>query len=215
MKLYDWKGAPNPRRVLIFLREKGIEMPVIDAGSDEGARLSDGYLASHSQRLVPVLELDDGTRIGEAMAICRYLESIHPEPPLMGSDALDRARIDMWERRADMEGIGAASELFRNSHPAFAGRGLPGRAERIEQIPELVERGRARMAWFIEKFDAQIGDNPFVTGADFSVADITAFCAANFADKVCKVRIPKSCGNFTRWYEAILSRPSVARKRPE
>ena len=212
MKLYDWKGAPNPRRVLIFVREKVIDIAVIDAGSDEGARLSEGYLASHSQRLVPVLELGDGTRIGEAMAICRYLESIHPEPPLMGSDALGRARIDMWERRADMEGIGAASELFRNSHPAFAGRGLPGRAERIEQIPELIERGRARMAWFIEKFDAQIGDNPFVAGGDFSVADITAFCAMDFAHKVCKVEIPDSCANFKRWYEAISARPSTARR---
>ncbi|MDP6817770.1 MAG: glutathione S-transferase [Alphaproteobacteria bacterium] len=213
MKLYDWKGAPNPRRVLIFLKEKAIEMPVIDAGTDAGARLSDEYLADHSQRLVPVLELDDGTQIGEAMAICRYLESIHPEPPLMGSDALERARIDMWERRADMEGIGAASELFRNSHPAFAGRGLPGRAERIEQIPELVERGGARMTWFIEKFDAQIGDSPFITSADFTTADITAFCAMNFAEKVCKVRIPESCVNFTRWYEAVSARPSVARKQ--
>ena len=211
MKLYDWKGAPNPRRVLIFLKEKGIEMPVIDVGAAEGARLSDDFLASDGQRLVPVLELDHGSRIGEAMAICRYLESIHPEPPLMGTDALDRARVDMWERRADMQGIGAAGELFRNSHPAFAGRGLPGRAERIEQIPELVERGRARMAWFIEKFDAQIGDNAFVTGAEFTVADITAFCATDFAVKVCKVQIPESCGNFRRRYEAVSARPSVAR----
>ncbi len=113
MKLYDWKGAPNPRRVLIFLKEKGIEMPVIDVGVAEGARLSDEFLASDHQRLVPALELNDGTRIGEAMAICRYLESIHPEPPLMSTDALDGARVDMWERRADVEGIGAAGELFR------------------------------------------------------------------------------------------------------
>ena len=156
MKLYDWKGAPNPRRVLIFLKEKGIEMAVIDVGADEGARLSDDFLSNDDHRLVPTLELDDGTRIGEAMAICRYLESLHPEPPLMGADAVDSAQIDMWERRADAEGIGAASELFRNSHPAFAGRGLPGRAERIEQIPELIERGRARMAWFF--VTAQVAD---------------------------------------------------------
>ena len=113
MKLYDWKGAPNPRRVLIFLKEKGIEMPVIDVGVAEGARLSDEFLAGDHQRLVPALELDDGTRIGEAMAICRYLKSIQPEPPLMSTDALDGARVDMWERRADVEGIGAAGELFR------------------------------------------------------------------------------------------------------
>lgn len=209
MKLYDWKDAPNPRRVLIFLKEKAIDIAVVDVGAAEGVRLSDDFLAKDRQRLVPMLELDDGSRIGEAMAICRYLESLHPEPPLMGTDALDRARVDMWERRADMEGIGAAGELFRNSHPAFAGRGLPGRAERIEQIPELVERGRARMGWFVEKFDAQIGDNSFVTGAVFTVADITAFCATDFALKACKVRIPEACGNFRRWYEAVSARPSV------
>ena len=212
MKLYDWKGAPNPRRVLIFLKEKGIEMPVIDVGAAEGARLSDDFLSNDDHRLVPTLELDDGTRIGEAMAICRYLESLHPDLPLMGADAVDTARIDMWERRADAEGIGAASELFRNSHPAFAGRGLPGRAERIEQIPELIERGRARMTWFFDKFDAQIGGNPFIAGANFTVADITAFCATDFARKVCKVQIPESCKNFTRWFKAVSERPSVARQ---
>ena len=211
MKLYDWKGAPNPRRVLIFLKEKGIDIPMIEVGAADGAKLSNEFLSSDEQRLVPALELDDGSRIGEAMAICRYLESSHPEPPLMGTDALDRARVDMWERRADMEGIGAAGELFRNSHPAFAGRGLPGRAERIEQIPELVARGRARMGWFFEKFDGQIGGNEFVTGDNFSVADITAFCAADFARKVSKVEIPGTCGNFRRWYEAVSARPSVKR----
>ncbi len=211
MKLYDWKGAPNPRRVLIFLKEKGIDMPIIEAGADKSALLTDEFLASDGQRMVPALELDDGTRIGEAMAICRYLEVLHPEPPLMGTDPLDCAFVDMWERRADMEGIGAAGELFRNFHPAFDGRGLPGRSERVEQIPELIERGRARMNWFFEKFDAQIGGNPFVTGDRFTVADITAFCATNFAEKVCKVEIPETYENFRRWYEAVSARPSTTR----
>ena len=186
-------------------------MLIIEAGAPKSAVLTDQFLASDGQRTVPVLELDDGTRIGEAMAICRYLESLHPEPPLMGADPLDCALIDMWERRADMEGIGAASELFRNSHPSFEGRGLPGREERIEQIPELIERGRARMNWFFEKFDSQIGDKPFVTGNRLTVADITAFCATNFAEKVCKVEIPETYGNFRRWYEAVSARPSTAR----
>ena len=208
MKLYDWQGAPNPRRVLMFLKEKGIEMEVVETGA-KGAKLSDEFLASDTQRTVPSLELDDGTRIGEAMAICRYLETLHPEPPLMGTHALDRAKVDMWERRADMEGIGATGELFRNSHPAFEGRGLPGWSVRIDQIPELVERGRARMNWFFEKFDMQLGDNPFVTGETFTVADITAFCATDFARKVCKVEIPDSYGNFTRWYESVGARASA------
>lgn len=208
MKFYNWGSAPNPRRVAIFIKEKGLEIETIDVGA-KGARLSDDYLATGAHRLVPALELDDGTVIGESMAICRYLEHFHPEPPLMGTDALDRAQVDMWERRADMEGIGAVGELFRNSHPAFAGRGLPGRAEQIDQIPELVERGRARTGWFFEKFNAQIGDKEFVTGSRFTVADITALCATGFALKVCKVEIPDSCGNFKRWYEAVAARPSA------
>lgn len=208
MKFYNWGSAPNPRRVAIFIKEKGLEIETIDVGA-KGARLSDDYLATGAHRLVPALELDDGTIIGESMAICRYLEHFHPEPPLMGTDALDQAQVDMWERRADMEGIGAVGELFRNSHPAFAGRGLPGRAEQIDQIPELVERGRAQTGWFFEKFDAQIGDKEFVTGSRFTVADITALCATGFALKVCKVEIPDSCGNFKRWYEAVAARPSA------
>ena len=209
MKFYDWGGAPNPRRVAMFIKEKGLDIETIDVGA-KGARLSDDYLVADAHRLVPALELDDGsTLFGEAMAICRYLEALYPEPPLMGTDLLDRARVDMWERRADMEGIGAVGELFRNSHPAFEGRGLPGRAERIEQIPELIERGRARVGWFFEKFDAQIGDHEFVTGSRFTIADITAFCATGFAIKVCKVQIPESCGNFQRWFDAVSTRPSV------
>jgi len=208
MKLYDWNGAPNPRRAVIFIKEKGLDIPLIDVGV-KGALLSDDYLASGAQGLVPTLELDDGTRIGEAMAICRYLESLYPEPPLMGIDALDRARVDMWERRADMEGIGAVGELFRNSHPAFAGRGLPGRTERIEQIPELIARGRARMGWFFDKFDAQIGNNEFVTGERFTVADITALCVTDFALSACKVEIPEACGNFRRWHQEVSARASA------
>lgn len=211
MKLYSWKGAPNPRRVLIFLKEKGIEIPIVEAGVTNGAVLTDEFLASDGQRMVPALELDVGTRISEAMAICRYLERLHPEPPLMGVDALDSAFVDMWERRADVEGIGAAGELFRNSHPAFGGRGLPGQVERIEQIPELIERGRNRLNWFFAKFDAQIGANPFVTGDRFTVADITAYCATNFAEKVCKVDIPEIYGNFRRWYERVSVRPNIGR----
>jgi len=186
-------------------------LPIIEAGTDNSVQLKDDFLASDGQRTVPILELGDGTRIGEAMAICRYLEALHPEPPLMGTDPLNSAYVDMWERRADMEGIGAVSELFRNSHPAFKGRGLPGRSERIEQIPELIKRGRTRMNWFFEKFDAQIGDNPFIIGDKFTVADITTFCATNFAEKVCEINIPRSYGNFIRWYEAVSLRPSTVR----
>ena len=141
MKLYSWGAAPNPRRVLIYLAEKGIELEVVEAG--EGAHLTDDYLARYDGRIVPMLELDDGTQIGEAMAICRYLEDGYPAPPLFGVNRRDRALVDMWERRAELEAFAGLAEVFRNSTPAFAGRGLPGFEEPIEQIPALIERGRS------------------------------------------------------------------------
>lgn len=207
MKFYDWGSAPNPRRVVIFLKEKDLDIETIDVGA-KGARLNDDYLASGAERMVPGLELNDGSILGEAMVICRYFEALHPEPPLMGVGLLDQAQVDMWERRADMEGIGAVGEYFRNSHPAFTGRGLPGRAETIDQIPELIERGKRRIDWFFEKFDTQIGNNEFITGERFTVADITALCATQFAIKVCKVQIPEAYGNFQRWFNAVSLRPS-------
>ena len=146
MKLYSWGAAPNPRRVLIYMAEKGIEIPVVEAG--EGAHLTDDYLARYDGRIVPMLELDDGTQIGEAMAICRFLEEAYPAPPLFGVNRRDRAMVDMWERRAENEGFNGVAEVFRNSTPAFAGRGLPGFAEPIEQISDLVERGKKRLARF-------------------------------------------------------------------
>ena len=162
MKLYSWGAAPNPRRVLIYMAEKGIEIPVVEAG--EGAHLTDDFLAHYDGRIVPMLELDDGTQIGEAMAICRYLEEAYPAPPLFGVNRRDRAMVDMWERRAENEGFNGVAEVFRNSTPAFAGRGLPGFAEPIEQIPDLVERGRMRLARFYGRIERQLADNRFIRG---------------------------------------------------
>ncbi len=208
MKLYDWNPAPNPRRVLIYLAEKGIEVPIVDVG--EGARLSDTYLAGYEARIVPMLELDDGTQIGEAMAICRYFEEAYPDPPLFGVDRRDRAIVEMWERRAEAEAFPGAAEVFRNSHPAFAGRGLPGFAEPVEQIPALVERGRLRLVRFFRRIDAELAGNPFIAGERFTVADITALCATDFARKVCKVAIPDDCANAKRWHADVAARPSAA-----
>ncbi len=210
MKLYNWKGAPNPQRVIIFIKEKCLDVEIINVGHPTGASLSPDYLANNPHRLVPILELEDGTKIGEAMAICRYLETIYPaKTQLMGINPLDQAIVDMWERRADMEGLGAVGEVFRNSHPAFVNRGLPGQTENIPQISDLVVRGSKRLNLFFTKFDNQIGKNPYITGERFTVADITTFCATNFALKVCKLKIPQSCENFRRWHKSISSRPSI------
>ena len=209
MKLYSWGPAPNPRRVLIYLAEKGIEIDVVEAGA--GAHLSDDYLARYEGRIVPMLELDDGTQIGEAMAICRYLEEAYPAPPLFGVNRRDRALVEMWERRAEAEAFAGAAEVFRNSHPAFAGRGLPGFDETIEQIPALVERGRQRLARFYRRIDRQLAESRFIAGPRFSVADITALCAVDFATKVAKVGLPDDAAHARRWHAKVSARPSIAR----
>jgi glutathione S-transferase len=208
MKLYDWEIAPNPRRVRIFLREKGIDLEIEEVGGP-GVALSSEYLANNPHGLVPALELDDGTVIGEAMAICRYFETEQRDPPLMGTDAKDKGLVEMWERKADLEGLHAASEVFRNVAPDFKDRGLPGqRGDAIPQLPQLVERGKARVARFYKKIDKQLGENTFLAGERFTVADITAFCTLDFCKWV-ELDIPAECTNVQRWYDLVAKRPSI------
>ena len=207
MRIYDWHIAPNPRRLHIFVAEKGLNIPLVEVGTDQ-LTLSDEYRSKYPHAMVPMLELDDGTCIGEAMAIARYLEELYPDPPLFGTTPIERATIDMWEKRANEEGMLAASELFRNTAPTFADRGLPGSAQPIPQIPELTVRARERMARFYKKFDAQLADKPFVAGDRYSVADITTLCAIDFG-KWTDLDIPPECTHLRRWYESVSARPSA------
>lgn len=207
MRIYDWHIAPNPRRLHIFIAEKGLNIPLVEVGTDK-LTLNDAYKSKYPHAMVPMLELDDGTCIGEAMAIARYLEELYPEPPLFGTEPKERAFIDMWEKRANEEGMLAASELFRNTAPTFADRGLPGSAQPIAQIPELTKRARERMARFYVKFNEQLADKPFVAGNRYSVADITTLCAVDFG-KWSELDIPAECTHLRRWYEAVSARPSA------
>jgi len=208
MKLYGWGAAPNPRRVRIYLAEKGIAVPTEDVGVPNSGELKPEFLAAHPHRRVPLLELDDGTCIGEAMAICRYFEVLHPDPPLMGRDAREIALIDMWERIAEFEGLQAVSENFRNSRRSFADRAIAGYANPLPQIPELVERGALRTRIFFEKIDAQLAGNEFVAGDSYSTADITTLCTVDFA-KFCKLAVPDDCVNLRRWHETVSARASA------
>lgn len=155
-----------------------------------------------------MLGLDDGSCIGEAMAIARYFEETQPEPPLMGAGATEKAIVAMWEKRANEEGMLPASELFRNTHQAFADRGLPGSAEPIPQVKALRGRARARLGRFSRKFDEQLASNEFVAGPRWTVADATTLCAVDFA-KWSDTGIPPECRNMGRWYEAVSARPSA------
>ena len=208
MRLYVWGKAPNPRRVRMYLAEKGLSVPTEDAG--DGPQLSATYKAKYPFAMVPMLELDDGTQIGEAMAICRYFETLHPTPALMGTDAKEKALVEMWERRAYDEGLIGAAEVFRNSHPAFKDRSIPGYADPVPQVQALEMRGRQRLRRFFEMFDRQFANNQFVAGDHISVADITALCAIDFAKNRAETGIPENHGNVRRWHLAVSTRPSAA-----
>jgi glutathione S-transferase len=206
MKLYVWGPAPNPRRVRMFAAEKGITLEIVDAGS--GAALTPEFLGRSPHKLVPALELDDGTLIGESSAICRYLEALHPEPCLFGSEPKRAALIDMWDRKCEFEGMQAAAEVFRNALKAFENRGLGGYDVPIPQIPALVERGTVRVQAFCRKLDAQLAHRAHVAGEAFSIADITALCSIDFAKRA-RIAIPDECTHLSRWYAAVSARPSA------
>jgi glutathione S-transferase len=208
MKIYDWRLAPNPRRVRMFLSEKGLDVPLEEVG--DGMGLKPEFVARFDPHATtPTLELDDGTCISEAMAICRYFEELHPEPRLMGRDAKDKAVVEMWERRAYEGAMFALSEMIRNTHPAFAKRGLPGTAEPIDQVASMVERGRGRLRRFSASADQQLGKSRFLAGDAFSVADITAFCALDSLTRLLETPIAPEHANLRRWFGEVAQRPSA------
>jgi glutathione S-transferase len=209
VKLYDCKTAPNPRRVRIFLAEKGLEIPIVQVNLGAGEQFSPAYRAINSRCTVPCLLLDDGTAIGEVDAICRYIEDIHPEPPLYGSTAKESALVSMWERRMELDGLLAAGEAFRNMVPGLKGRALVG-PHGYEQIPALAERGAARVRHFHQDLDAHLSESAFIAGPAFSVADITAIVAIDFAASRIKLAIPDGASALRRWHNAVSARPSMA-----
>jgi len=208
MKIYDWAAAPNPKRLRMFLVEKGITNIEIVQVSGENLRLKPEYVAKYPQAMVPMLELDDGRQIGESIAICRYFEELYPNPPLLGRDPYERAIVDMWERRAFDEGMMAAGEVFRNTAEAFKDRGLPGFASAVPQLPELVQRGRDRLDKFFKKFDEQLGKTRFIAGDQFTLADCTLYCSIEFAGWS-DIGIPADCKNLQRWWKEVSDRPSA------
>lgn len=208
MKIYNWQFAPNCRRVRMFVLEKGLDLPAIEEVIGDGFRLRPEYVDKWPHAMVPMLETDDGAQIGEAMAICRYLEDKFPAPPLMGSTPLEKGLVEMWERRAYDDGLIGCAEVFRNSHPQFVDRGLPGTLEPVPQIPALIERGKGRVRRFYQKFNTQLATSRYVAGDRFSVADITTLCVTDFA-KFNGLDIPAECPDFARWYAEVAARPSA------
>jgi glutathione S-transferase len=207
MKLYDYAPAPNPRRVRMFLSEKGIAVPTVQVDLRANAQFAPEFRAVNPDCTVPVLELDDGTRLADVMAICVYFEVLQPEPALMGRGPLGSATVAAWQRQVERDGFFAVAEALRNSSPAFKGRALPG-AEDYEQIPALVERGRARVGKFFQMLDTRLAAHEFVAGEQFSIADITAVVAVDFARWI-RLTVPEDLSHLRRWHAEISARPSA------
>ena len=201
MKLHEAATAPNCRRVRIFLAEKGIEVPIVPVDLGKAENRQEPFLSMNPMGGVPVLELDDGTFIAESVAICRYFEQMQPEPALMGGGEPEQAaRIEMWQRRMELEIALPIMQVFRNTHPFFA--------DRIEQFPDYGEGQRRqatkRLAWL----DEELANREFVAGDDYTIADITALIGIDFG-RVSGFKVTEETPNLLRWRQAVSARPSA------
>jgi glutathione S-transferase len=210
MKFYDCGTAPSPRRARMALAEKGLwdEVEHVEVNLREQEQLTPEFAAINPNLTVPVLELDDGTRILSSTGIFHYLEAAYPDPPLIGRTPTERGVVTDAEWYMERDGFTAVGECLRNTAKGMAGRATTG-PDSYEQIAELGERGRTRAQRFVERFDATVGDKPFVAGDFFSIADITALVAIDFA-KWIKIELPEDAANARRWYAAVSARPSAA-----
>ena len=201
MKLYDSKMAPNPRRVRVFLAEKGIDVPTVQVDIAKAENKKPEFLALNPLGLVPVLELDDGTCIAESVAICRYFDAQKPEPALFGGDAQDRAVVEMWNRRVESEIFTNTAQSFRNTHDFFKGR--------IPQVPEFGKICKQAALKRLQWLDEELAGREFIAGDSYTIADITALCGIDFG-RVTGIKIEDDQKNLARWHAAVSARPSAS-----
>jgi glutathione S-transferase len=201
MKLYDAGRAPNPRRVRIFLAEKGVSVPLVPVDLSKLEHKTPAFIAVNPLQRTPALELDDGTVISESIAICRYFEELHPEPPLFGIGALDRARIEMWQRRLEFGLLGAVAAVFRHLHPAMAEMEVP-------QVAAWGEANKPRVVEFLRFLEGELSGREFIAGDRFSVADITGLVGLDFM-KPAKLAVPDELAQVRRWHAALSARSSA------
>ena len=202
MKLYDGGRAPNPRRTRIFLAEKGISVPVepVDLGALE--HMKPEYAQVNPLRRVPALVLDDGTVLTESVAICRYFEALHPEPALFGRGPLESARVEMWNRRLELNLLFAVAHVFRHTHPAM-------KAMEVPQVPAWAEANKPRILEFLAVVNRQLEGRRFITGDAFTIADITGLVAVDFM-KPAKLGVPDELTQVRRWHAELSARPSAS-----
>jgi glutathione S-transferase len=202
MKLYDGGRFPNPRRVRVFLAEKGMAMPPLEqVDLAQMQQKSESFTALNPLQAIPVLELDDGTVISESVAICRYFEELHPTPPLFGRDAREKALVEMWNRRLEFGLFANITAIFRHGHPGMAGHEVP-------QVKEWADANHDKLAANLRFLDKQLARHTFVTGDTYTVADITAQIAVDFM-RLPKLPIPDDCADVRRWHALVSARPSA------
>lgn len=202
MKIIEDGRAPNPRRVRVFLAEKGIKIEYEQVDITEFEHKQPDFSNLNPLQRVPVLVLDDGVAISESMAICRYFEELQPEPPLMGTGPLGKAMVEMWQRRMELNLLFPVAQTFRHLHPAMKEMEKP-------QVAEWGEVNRPRVLTMLTFLDSELSGRPFIAGDGFSVADITAMVGIDFM-KPAKIERPENLPNLDRWHVEVSSRPSAA-----
>lgn len=202
MRLFDGGRVPNARRVRIFLAEKGIDVLKVPVDLGKMDHRTPEFAARNPLQRVPVLELDDGSHLTESVAICRYFEELHPDPPLFGRDARERAFVDMWQRRVELELYLAVQAAFRHTHPGMAGHEVP-------QIPAWGEANRPRALAMMALLDRELARKTFVVGEQFTIADISLMVTLDFL-KPAKITMPEDLSNLRRWHGEVSGRPSAA-----
>ncbi len=200
MKLYDLKAGTNTRRVRIFLAEKGVKLPTVEVDMMKGENKGPDYLSKNPMGTMPLLELDDGTKIAESVAICRYMQELHPDPPLFGATPTERALIEMWNRRMELELLRPITDNFLHSSAFYK--------ERHTQIADIAHHGRmhaqARMRWL----NGELAMRPFIAGDRYTIADITAQCAL-ILGKNTGTPIPDDAHHLARWFSDVSKRPTA------
>ena len=201
MKLYDFGRAPNPRRVRVFLAEKGLSVPTeqVDIGAMQQKTAE--FTAVNPLQRVPALVLDDGTIIAESMAICRYFEELRPEPPLFGRGAKEVAVVEMWSRRMELHLLAPVAAVFRHLHPAMKEMEQP-------QVAEWGEANKSKTMELLEFLDGELKGRMFIAGDHYTVADITGMIAVDFM-RVSKMAVPERLANIRRWHAQVSERPSA------
>tara|TARA_Y100000994_G_scaffold100967_1_gene83181 strand:- start:97 stop:708 length:612 start_codon:yes stop_codon:yes gene_type:complete len=201
LKLYDLPASPNARRVRVFIAEKQLQINVVPINMMTGENKTEEYLSKNPLGRMPLLELDDGTCIAESIAICRYLENEHPDPPLFGTSSLEQATIEMWQRRMEFQFLNPMINIFRNTHEMWKDRMI-----QIPQIAEIESKDvKEKMVWLNRELEGR----EYIAGETYSVADITAQCAFVMGKAAVGIRIPEDLSNLDAWWSRVTSRPTA------